>query len=87
MQPQSVRLFVKPWCPWCHLARRWLDEHGINYKVLDVTSDPAAYAEMRQLSGQSRAPTLQVNGRVLADFGPEELEAFWATVEKEQATA
>lgn len=87
MKPQSVHLFVKPGCPWCHLARRWLDERGIHYTVLDVTSNPAAYAEMRQLSGQSRAPTLQVDGRVLADFGPDELARFWATVEKERASS
>jgi len=85
MQSQSVRLFVKSGCPWCELARRWLDERGIAYTMLNVTSDPKAYAEMRRVSGQSRAPTLTVGGRVLADFGPEELATFWASLQTASA--
>jgi hypothetical protein len=44
--------------------------------VVDVLRDGAAFAEMRRLSGQGLAPTLLAGDRVLADFGPEELEAF-----------
>lgn len=45
--------------------------------TVDVLSDNAAFAEMRRLSGQSKAPVLVTgDGRVLADFGPEELPGF-----------
>ena len=23
----TVRLFIKPYCPWCHKAQHWLDKH------------------------------------------------------------
>jgi glutaredoxin 3 len=78
MQPRRVRLFIKPWCPWCHEALDWLDQRGIPYEKLDVTSDPAARQEMLALTGQTRAPSIEVDGRVLADFGADELEAWWA---------
>ena len=45
-----------------------------------MTADARAFAEMEKISGQTFAPTLQVGGKVLADFGPEELEAFWKTL-------
>lgn len=32
---------------------------------------------MVRLSGQTLAPVIEVDGAVLADFGPEELAAFW----------
>ena len=32
---------------------------------------------MVKLSGQSLAPVIDVDGKILADFGPEELAAFW----------
>jgi hypothetical protein len=35
---------------------------------------------MVRLSGQELAPVLDVDGKVLADFGPEELEKFWKTL-------
>lgn len=77
MKPHRVRLFVKPYCGWCHQAIVWLDRRGVAYEKLDVTADRAAWAEMERLSGQTLAPVIQVDGRVLADFGVPELEAFW----------
>jgi glutaredoxin len=43
MKPQKIRLFVKPFCGWCHEAKDWLDERGIDYEELDVISDRAAF--------------------------------------------
>jgi glutaredoxin len=55
----------------------WLDQRGINYEVLDVISDDQANDEMVRLSGQTLAPVIDVDGKVLADFGPPELAAWW----------
>ncbi len=73
----KIRLFIKPYCPWCHKATRWLDDHDIKYETLDVIADDEAHAEMVRLSGQELAPVIDVDGRVLADFGPEELPGFF----------
>jgi glutaredoxin len=73
----KVRLFIKSYCPWCHKAMHWLDKHGIEYETLDVIANEAAFDEMVRLSGQDLAPVIEVDGKVLADFGPEELARFW----------
>lgn len=73
----NIRLFIKPYCPWCHKAVAWLDAHGVKYQTLDVISDGEAFAEMAEISGQTLAPVIDVDGEVLADFGPEELAKFW----------
>ena len=78
----KIRLFIKPYCPWCHKAMRWMDEHGIKYETLDVISNRAAFDEMERLSGQTLAPVIDVDGKILADFGPEELEKFWNQTSK-----
>ena len=75
--PMKTRLFIKPYCGWCHKAMRWLDDHDIAYEKLDVIADDAAFAEMVKISGQELAPVLEVDGQVLADFGPEELPDFF----------
>ena len=69
-------LYTKRGCPWCHEAQEFLDRHGISYKEREVTSDAAAMDEMRQKSGQTKAPTLDWHGKVLADFGVDELVPF-----------
>ena len=76
----KIRLFIKPYCGWCHKAMRWLDERGIKYETLDVIADAKAMDEMVKLSGQTFAPVIEVDGKILADFGPEELEKFWKTL-------
>jgi glutaredoxin 3 len=78
----SIRLFIKPYCSWCHKAEAWLKKHDVKYEVLDVISDADAYREMREISGQTLAPVIDVDGEILADFGPEELAAFWEQLKK-----
>jgi len=85
VKAKRVRLFIKPYCGWCHKAERWLDDHGVDYESIDVISDESAYDEMIQLSGQELAPVVDVDGEILADFGPEELARFWALLEKKNA--
>ena len=84
MKPKKVRLFVKPYCGWCHKAERWLDQHEIEYETVDVISDEAAYDEMINLSGQELAPVIDVDGEILADFGPDQLARFWEQLEKKK---
>jgi glutaredoxin len=59
---------------------RWLDDHDIAYEKIDVIADEAAFDEMVRLSGQELAPVIEVDGKVLADFGPEELARFWEKI-------
>ena len=77
----KIRLFIKPYCGWCHKAMRWLDDHDIVYEKIDVIANDAAFDEMVRISGQELAPVLEVDGKVLADFGPEELATFWKQFE------
>jgi len=73
----NIRLFIKPGCPWCDEAIDWLDGHDISYNTLDVVDDHEARREMRELTGQTKAPSIEVDGEVLADFGADELEVWW----------
>jgi glutaredoxin 3 len=81
VKTNRIRLFIKPYCGWCHKAMSWLDQHDIDYEPVDVISDEAAYEEMIRLSGQELAPVIEVDGQILADFGPEQLAEFWKRFE------
>ncbi len=69
-------VYVKPGCPWCVDVISYLKEGEYDFKEVDVNSDPAAFAKMRELSGQTGAPTMTVGDLLLADFGVEELVPF-----------
>jgi glutaredoxin len=69
-------LYVKSGCPWCLEVIEFLMANGVSYQERNVTNDPAALTEMREKSGQTKAPTLDWSGSILADFGVEELKPF-----------
>ena len=77
MKPKNIRLFIKTFCPWCDQAEQWLDKRGISYETIDVLEDDAAMQEIVKLSDQDLAPVIDVDGKILADFGPDELEEWW----------
>jgi glutaredoxin 3 len=81
MKAQKIRLFVKPFCGWCHEAKDWLDERGISYEEVDVISDRRGFQEMVSLSGQTLAPVIDVDGEVLADFDTGQLQKFMDKLE------
>lgn len=76
MNKELPILYVKPGCPWCTEVIEFLSANGIGYREQDVAADPHALAEMQRKSGQTRAPTMDWHGEVLADFGVDELVPF-----------
>jgi glutaredoxin 3 len=84
MKAEKIRLFIKPYCGWCVEAIEWLDARGVQYEVLDVIDDSRARKEMFQLSGQTLAPVIDVDGEILADFDTDQLERFWNELEERE---
>ena len=54
----------------------------MDYQRINVIADEAAYDEMIRLSGQELAPVIEVDGKILGDFGPDQLAEFWQKLEK-----
>ncbi len=69
-------LYVKNGCPWCDEVVDYLDTRRLPYRKVVVSGNPQAMSEMVALSGQSKAPTMDWGGEVLADFGVDELIPF-----------
>ncbi|MFK7850828.1 MAG: glutaredoxin family protein [Akkermansiaceae bacterium] len=75
------KLYVKIGCPWCEEVEAYLEENDIDVKRVVVTGSQEAMEEMVEISGQRKAPTLNWDGQVLADFGVDELIPFLLKVE------
>ena len=76
MQEDLPILYVKSGCPWCHEVIEFMDKNGVSYREQNVTESAAAMKEMQKKSGQTKAPTLDWHGKILADFGVDELVPF-----------
>jgi glutaredoxin len=71
-------LYVKAGCPYCAAAMEYLDQRQIAYEKVDVRGDDLAMEKLKEISNQSKTPTLVWDGQVLANFGIEDLERFLA---------
>lgn len=69
-------LYVKTGCPWCEEVLDFFNKKRLPYEKIVVSGNRPAMDAMVALSGQSKAPTMDWQGEVLADFGVEELIPF-----------
>lgn len=66
-------LYIKPGCVFCREAVAYLQAHGIECDLRDVTRSATDLYDMIEVSGQMQTPTLEFEGRVLSGFFVNEL--------------
>jgi glutaredoxin len=72
-------LYCTPWCPTCPRARAYLEEHGIEYEEVDISSDRAAAERVRGWAdGNETTPTFDIKGTVIVDFDRAKLDQVLA---------
>lgn len=63
-----VRLYSTPTCPYCRIAKSYLEQEGVNFEVVDVSQDEKAAMEMVDKSGQMGVPVLEVGDTIIVGF-------------------
>lgn len=71
---KNVTIYTTPTCGFCHMAKNWMKEKGINYDEIDVSTDPSAAQEMVSKSGQMGVPVIDVDGDITVGFDRPKLE-------------
>ncbi len=61
-------------CPYCKLAKQYIDKKKVDYKEINVEEDEEAFEEMVKKSGQMGVPVIDVNGEVIVGFDRETLD-------------
>jgi NADH-dependent peroxiredoxin subunit F len=71
-------------CPYCRMAKAYLDKHGVTYESIDVGENTDAAKQMIDLSGQRGVPVILVDDEVIIGFDSQKLnELFGETVSGE----
>jgi len=72
---QHVTIYSTPTCHFCHQAKEFFDEKGVQYTNYDVSVDAAKRQEMIQLTGQLGVPVIVIDGAVSVGFDRNRLAA------------
>lgn len=60
----TIIIYTTPFCGFCHSAKRLLGQKGVEFREIDVSSDPAERAEMvKRASGRGTVPQIFIGDR------------------------
>ena len=65
---KSVTIYSTPTCHFCHMAREFFTEKGVQFTNYDVASDAAKRQEMIQMTGQLGVPVIVIGDEVMVSF-------------------
>lgn len=71
-----IIIYTKTGCPWCNDALKFLRDHKISFVEREVLSNPIFFEELRVKSKQTKTPTIDLDGEILADTDKEAIEKF-----------
>jgi glutaredoxin 3 len=71
---REVKVYTTPTCPYCKMAKKFLDDNGIKYQEFNVAEDKAALEEMKNKCHSLAVPTICIDNEVLVGFDEAQLK-------------
>lgn len=65
---REVRLYTTPTCPYCTIAKKFLDDNGVKYEELNIVEDKEAREEMKNKCKSLAVPTICFDNEVVVGF-------------------
>lgn len=72
----DVKIYSTPTCPYCSMAKKYLETKNISYQEFDVSQDRNAANEMVQKSGQRGVPVLDIDGSIVVGFDKDKIDSL-----------
>ncbi len=59
---ETLTVYSATWCPDCRVAKRFLDEHGIDYELIEIDKVEGAAELLEQKTGKRGIPYFVLDG-------------------------
>ena len=70
----AVKIYSTTWCPYCKMAKDFLNEHKIKFEDINIQEKPEKAKEAVQKSKQTGVPVIEINGKIIVGFNLEALK-------------
>jgi glutaredoxin 3 len=70
----KITLYSSPACHWCRVAKRYIEEKGLDYREVDIINDPRGRQEMVRMTGQYGVPVIKVGERAMTGWDKAEFD-------------
>ena len=71
----KVKVYSTQTCPYCDMAKQYLQSKGVEFVEVDVSRDHAAATEMVQKSGQRGVPQIEIGEKMIVGFNRPAIDA------------
>jgi glutaredoxin-like YruB-family protein len=70
----NVKIYTSPTCPYCHMAKTYMEKNNIAYEEIDVSKNEKAALEIIKKSGHIGVPIIEIDGSYISGFDEEEIK-------------
>lgn len=74
MTDKKVKVYSTPTCPYCVTLKRFLEQNDVVFEEVDISEDEEALEEMKEKSGQSGVPVIEIGEEVIVGFEKEKIK-------------
>lgn len=74
MIKMTVKIYTTTHCPYCVMAKKFLEENKVEFEEINVQENHEAAHEMVEKSGQMGVPVLEINGKIIVGFNKKEIK-------------
>lgn len=67
-QQAQIELYHSPLCPYCHFAKRLLNQYGWQYEAINITFSGAKRDEMIRRAKQTSVPQIFINQQPIGGY-------------------
>ena len=71
----NIILYTKTGCPWCKGVLELFAEKSVKFEEREVRGNDIYFKELVAKSGQSKTPTMDLDGEITADSDREQIAA------------
>ncbi|MBN1386086.1 glutathione S-transferase N-terminal domain-containing protein [Candidatus Woesearchaeota archaeon] len=70
----KVTLYTAPACPFCIIAKKYLERNKIKFTEIGISKDKKAKEMMIRKSGQENVPVIDVDGSIIIGYDLKKLK-------------
>jgi glutaredoxin-like YruB-family protein len=71
---KKVIVYSSDYCPFCDQAKEFLKENKVDFEEKNVQQDKQFMEEMKEKSGQSGVPVIDIDGKIIVGFRQAEIK-------------
>lgn len=70
----KVKVYTSSSCPYCNMVKKFLREHGVKFKEINISKKPNAARELAKKTGQVGVPVTIIGNKKVIGFNKEKLK-------------